>query len=435
MTGQHFDFSVGLDQVAARSGVSVTTVSRALRGNPGVAADTRLRVEQVATELGYLISPSISDLAHGVQPVKRKRVRPVPVNHTPMVGISEVAALADVSMATVSRAIRGLPSVASATQARVQRAAAELGYVSSPIAAALAGGKTKTIGVIAPWVSRWFFGTVVDGAREVVATHGYDLLLYPVDVDPKRARFTSIPGLSRRVDGLLRINVPQGLHALSEYDVRMPQVTIGSSLEGVSGVQLDDVRVGYMATKHLLDLGHRRIAFVGLDPDCIYGFQVAADRHRGYRKALREVQQIPEPQLVKTTGFSVQAGEAALEELLIDAEWQISRLPTAVMAVSDEVAMGLMYAARHRGISIPQQLSVIGVDDHDLAHLFDLTTIAQPVLDQGRTAASMLLKLICAPSKSVVAPDQVTIQAGLVRRNTTAPPRPSCDSQRARQQH
>ncbi len=428
MTGPEFDFSVGLDQVAAGSGVSVTTVSRALRGIPGVAADTRLRVEQVARELGYLISPSSTDLARGAQPVKRKRVRPVPVNHTTMVGISEVAALADVSMATVSRAIRGLPGVAPVTQARVRQAAAELGYVSSPIAAALAGGKTNTIGIIAPWVSRWFFGTVIEGAREVVAAHGYDLMLYPVDVDPRRARCTTIPALSRRVDGLLRINVPQGLHALFELDARMPQVTIGSSLEGVSGVRLDDVQVGYMATKHLLDVGHRRIAFVGLNPDDTYGFQVAADRHRGYRKAVGEVGRTPELQLVKTTGFSVQAGEAALEELLIDAQWQISRLPTAVVAVCDEVAMGLMYAARHHGISIPEQLSVIGVDDHDLAHLFDLTTIAQPVLDQGRTATSMLLELICAPPSLVLESNMVTVEATLVQRNTTAPPRPSGDS-------
>ena len=425
MTGQHIDPTVGFDQIAARSGVSVSTVSRALRGAPGVAAHTRQKVEKVAAELGYPASPNPSETARGMRPVKKRRVRPAPVHHTPMVGIGEVAALAGVSMATVSRAIRGLPGVAHATQLRVQKAAAELGYISSPIAAALAGGKTNTIGVIAPWVSRWFFGTVIEGARQVVAEQGYDLMLYPVGVDPQQAGFTTIPSLSRRVDGILRINVPRGLHALSEYDARMPQVTIGSCLPGVSGVQLDDVHVGYMATKHLLDLGHWRIAFTGLDPDGVYGFRVAADRYEGYRRALDEVGQIPESKLVKTTGFTVQAGEAALEELLIDAGWLIDQMPTAVVAVSDEVAMGLMYAARHRGISIPQQLSVIGVDDHDLAYLFDLTTIAQPVLQQGRTAATMLLKLICASPHVIIEPGVVAIQAGLVQRNTTAPARAS----------
>lgn len=386
-----------------------------------MAAHTRRRIEQVATELGYPVPAGPGERALKRPQEKRKRTRTAPVHHTPMVGITEVATLAGVSMATVSRAIRGLPGVAPTTQARVQQAAAELGYISSPIAAALAGGKTKTIAVIAPWVSRWFFGTVIEGAREVVAEHGYNLMLYPVGVDPQQAGFTTIPSLSRRVDGVLRINVPQGLHALSDYDARMPQVTIGSCLPGVPGVQLDDVHIGYIATKHLLDLGHRRIAFVGLDPDGIYGFQVAADRFEGYRRALGEVGQIPEPQLVKTTGFAVQAGEAALEELLIDAGWQIDQMPTAVVAVSDEVAMGVMYAARHRGISIPQQLSVIGVDDHDLAYLFDLTTVAQPVLDQGRTAASMLLNIICAPPHTIVEAGLVAIPVGLVQRNTTGP--------------
>ena len=419
MTGQHLAGLIGHDQIAARAGVSVSTVSRALRGVPGVAVHTRRRIEQVASELGYISPSRLAEISQ----MKRKRIRPAPQHRSPMVGITDVARLAGVSMATVSRAMRGLPSVAPATQARVQQAAATLGYISSPIAAALAGGKTKTIGIIAPWVSRWFFATVIEGAREVVADQGYDLMLYPVGLDPQQASLTAMPSLSRRVDGILRINVPRGLHALSEYDALMPQVTIGSSLPGVSGVQLDDENVGYMATKHLLDLGHRRIAFVGLDPDGIYGFQAAADRHRGYVKALREARQIPEIDLVKTTGFAVQAGEAALEELMIDAGGQIDQMPTAVVAVSDEVAMGIIHAARHHGISIPQQLSIIGVDNHDLAYLFDLTTIAQPVLDQGRTAAWMLLNIIYSAPQTSGEPGVADVQAALIQRSTTAPPR------------
>ncbi|GGM08563.1 LacI family DNA-binding transcriptional regulator [Nakamurella endophytica] len=337
-------------------------------------------------------------------------------------GIVEVAALAGVSPATVSRALRGLPGVSASTRAAVRVAAEQLGYVASASASALARGRTSAVGVLAPWISRWFFAAVIEGAQELITSHGYDMLLYPLganagpDAGPVDAR-----ALHKRVDGVLGLNVPASMPTDSLRDLRVPLVTVGSTVPGLSGVQVDDVRIGLEATRHLLGLGHSRIGFLGLDPDDLYGFTVAADRHRGYVQALEQAGIEPDPRLTEVTGWAVQGGEAGLGHQLELAAAAGRTLPTAFVAVSDEVAMGALYAARCRGIRVPQDLSVIGVDDHDLSYLFDLTTVSQPVRRQGRLAAELLLEQM--EGGAAARPRVVQIDPGLVVRSTTGPPR------------
>ncbi|MTD16019.1 LacI family DNA-binding transcriptional regulator [Nakamurella sp. YIM 132087] len=339
------------------------------------------------------------------------------------VGIVEVAALAGVSPATVSRALRGIPGVSTATRQLVQKAAADLGYVASPQASALARGRTSAIGVLAPWISRWFFTAVIEGAQDVVTARGYDLLLYPLGANAgPDAQPVDTRGLHKRVDGVLGLNVPVTMRPATLKTLAAPLVTVGSTIPGVPGVRVDDQLVGYLAARHLIDLGHRRIAFLGLDPDDMYGFTVARDRHTGYCRALAEAGLPTHPADVEITGFAVEAGEAALEHQLAIADWDPAALPTAIVAVSDEVAMGVLYAARHRGIRVPQDLSVVGVDNHDLSHLFDLTTVGQPVRQQGAIAAQMLLDLIDGRGVGGGEPVRL-LEPGLVVRNTTAPPR------------
>jgi LacI family repressor for deo operon, udp, cdd, tsx, nupC, and nupG len=340
----------------------------------------------------------------------------------PLIGIVEVAALAGVSPATVSRALRGLPGVSVATRENVEQAAAKLGYVASPSAAALTTGKTRAIGVMAPWISRWFFSAVIEGAQDVVGDQGYDTLLYPLGANAgPAASIIDTRALHKRVDGVLGLNVPLGLQPSSLRNLRVPLVTIGSTIPGVSGVLVDDAEVGYAATCHLLGLGHRRIAFLGRDPDDMYGFTVAADRERGYAKALRENNLEVDSALVGTTGFAVEAGSEAFDQLWERSGRQLARMPTAVFAVSDEVAMGVLYAARQHGVRVPEDLSVIGVDNHDMAYLFELTTIGQPVREQGRIAARMLLDHVQVAEPPM--PKVVRLNPGLIVRKTTAPPR------------
>ncbi len=447
---------VGLDQIAEVTGLSKSTVSRALRGTPGISVHTTARVRTAASKLGYrqpepavassarfggaAASPSpiekpsavLSSTQSAINPVgpqhlpashpqPRRRPRERPPDDRRTVGIQDVAERAGVSAATVSRALTAHPGVAADTRAKVVEAAAALGYVRSPIASALARGQTNAVGVLAPWVSRWFFGAVVEGLREVLTPAGFDIdiMLYPIDGNADLVA-VNIARFLKQVDGLLRINVPPVVRSLADRDLHQPLVTIGEGIEGVAGVLLDDVSVGENATRHLLELGHRRIAFLGTDPDQKFGFVTAANRLRGYRQALRQAGVPIDRKLIKTTGFSVTGGEAGFRQLAEDAIADRNQLPTGIFAVSDEVAMGIIHAANRAGLRVPEDLSVIGIDNHDYAYLFQLTTIAQPAREQGRLGGQLLLQQM---SGELPGAESITVLPELILRHTTAPPR------------
>ena len=277
--------------------------------------------------------------------------------------------------------------------------------------------------MLAPWVSRWFFATVIDGAQQVVADAGYDLLLSPMVHSASSAAVgADIRTLGKKVDGILGLNVPRD--ALTDGlpgRPRIPVVTVGCTMPSLSGVQIDDHQVGELATRHLIELGHRRIAFLGPDPDDQFGFRVAQERHDGYLSALRDAGIEPDPRLAIPTGFLISSGETAFEMLYAATRSSPEGLPTAVVAVSDEVAMGVIYRARRFGIEVPGELSVIGVDNHEVGYLFDLTTVAQPAREQGALAAKMLIEdIVGCPSPE---PRVVRFEPELLVRGTTAPPR------------
>ena len=269
------------------------------------------------------------------------------------VGIAEVAALAGVSPATVSRALRGIPGVAAATRSSVRAAAEQLGYVPSPSAASLSTGRAGAIGVISPWFSRWFFAAAVEGVQSQVLANPYDLLLYPatlaVSADVHRGNLRSI---HKRVDGVIAINVPIAVEQFADF--RVPVVTLGSQYPGVSAVSVDDVTVGSTATDHLLALGHRTIAFLGQDPDRMYGFTTAADRLTGYRRSLSAAGVEVDERLVEITGFSTQGGAESFRRLWSAVDAGRVPRPTAIFAVCDEVAMGILHQATLRGIRVPR---------------------------------------------------------------------------------
>lgn len=330
-----------------------------------------------------------------------------------MTGILDVAKAAGVSVATVSRALRGLPGVSASTRQAVQAAAERLGYVASPSAASLPTGRTRTVGVLAPWVTRWFFTAVIEGANRVFAHSGYDVLLFAADPDHDLPK-AKLQTLSKRVDGLLILNLPwvsAALSGLASAD-RLQVVLVGSGPPGLPIVRIDDVRVGRCAAEHLIGLGHRRIGFVGGEPEGVPHLPVAADRRAGCRAALRSAGLELAERDVFPGDFTMAAGERAAEWLLA-----LPDRPSALVAASDEVAMGLIYRVRQSGLSVPGDLSVVGVDGHDMAHLFGLTTVAQPVREQGRRAAEILLARMAGdPVGSQEFPTYLAI------RETTSPP-------------
>jgi DNA-binding LacI/PurR family transcriptional regulator len=351
---------------------------------------------------------------HTAAPATRGGV--VGVEDGRMPSIRHVAELAGVSLGTVSRALRGRPGVAPETRDRVQEAARALGYVASPSAASLASGRTMAVGVVVPYITRWFYASVVQGAEAVLANAGYDVLLYDLGGrEDARTRLLGGRMLEKRVDAAVLVTLD--LDADERDAVRSlgrPVALVGGD-GGFPSVSIDDVIAGHTATQHLIELGHRRIAFVGVDRNPRGTFLAAAKRRRGYRRALRQAGIEVDPRLEVPGDFTVASGRAAMQALM-----ELDDPPTAVFAASDEMAMGCLHAIRQAGLRSPDDFSVIGVDDHEMSLLHDLTTVAQPVVEQGRIAAALLLNRLrgetVADDATVVVPTQLVVRA------TTGPP-------------
>ncbi|MBE8522098.1 LacI family DNA-binding transcriptional regulator [Amycolatopsis sp. H6(2020)] len=330
-----------------------------------------------------------------------------------MSSIRDVAKQAQVSTATASRALRGLPSVTAETRARVERAAAELDYVIPFNASSLASGRTNSIGIVVPFVSRWFFGTVIAGAETVLREAGLDLVVYGVPDEPSRARFFTEMPVRRRVDAILVLCLP-----LTRWEtdallaLRVPVVLVGSTADGVSSVRIDDFAGATHAVRHLVELGHRRIGLLGETDPPPHGFTTPGRRRNGYLRALAEAGIEPEPALEAAGRFTAADGQVAMDRLLA-----LRNPPTAVFAMSDEMAFGALQALRRTGVDVPTGMSVIGYDDHELAAALDLSTIAQPVVAQGERAAGLLLDQL----QRQAAPTEVVLPTELIRRGTTGP--------------
>lgn len=330
--------------------------------------------------------------------------------------IKDVAEAAGVSIATVSRALHGLPRVSEATRQRVLTAAADLRYVASPSAASLASGQTNAIGVVAPFVNRWFFAAIVHSAEERLRRAGYDLLLYSLgtDADERRRAFSGTL-LRKRVDAVLVLGLqPTADEVAALSAAGGPVAIVGKDVPGWASVRIDDHDAARCAVRHLIDLGHRRIAFIGGEPDDPLQSATPADRLVGYRSELAAAGLPADPALESVGGFTVSGGLAAAERLL-----GLAEPPTAVFAASDEMAMGAMQAVRRAGLRVPQDVSVIGIDDHEMSELLELTTVAQPVAAQGVLAAQMILTALTDPGRPRPA---VTVPTTLIVRGTTAPP-------------
>ena len=332
-----------------------------------------------------------------------------------MVRIEDVAARAGVSTATVSRALRGLPHVSAETRAVVAQAAAELDYVASRSAASLASGRTWSVAVLTPYVDRWFFAQVLGALEEGLRPAGYDVLLHTL---PPLAREPFDPlRLRRRVDAAVVVTVPL---TGAELDVLrglgLPVVFVGAAVPGAASVRVDDVAVGRVATEHLLALGHRHIAHIGGDPTQPLNFHSPADRRAGWMSALREAGVRPRREYDADGGFTPLGGATALQALLA-----VPEPPTAVFAASDEMALGVLAAALRLGVRVPEDLSVVGVDDHPMAEVHGLTTVVQDVTAQGRHAADLVLGALGGESRH--ASEHLLVPVRLAERASTGPPR------------
>lgn len=333
------------------------------------------------------------------------------------VNMTDVARRAGVSIASVSRALRGESGVSAATRERVLAVAAELAYVVSPEASRLSGGPTGRIGVVVPRIDSWFFGTVLAGVAGEIDTVGMDLVVCALPTAAARHRFFETLPLRRKVDAVVVVSMPltDGERTrLRELDV--PTVVVNGDDDGLTAwVGIDDVTAAEQAVGHLIRLGHRDIAMI--QATAIEGESWATDqaRIRGFHRQITAAG-LPDPQVV-TVEWGADGGALGMETLLSDTPW-----PTAVFCHSDQIAIGALRTLRRAGIPVPQQISVIGVDDEPVAEVADLTTVAQPVCEQGTIAARRVIAALDPAHNAVTEPRVVTLPTRLVIRGSTAPP-------------
>ncbi|MFQ4147899.1 LacI family DNA-binding transcriptional regulator [Arthrobacter sp. LAPM80] len=335
------------------------------------------------------------------------------------VSIDDVAARAQVSTATVSRALRGLPKVNPATRARVFAVAEEMGYVPSPSARRLATGRTKTVGVLVPFIDRWYFANALEGIDQELREHGYNLLLFSLGgyMHGQQRRFTE-QMVRKQIDALVVLCLGLSATELAELQrINIPIIAVGGPVGGCRGVHVDDAAAAAAATQHLIDLGHKKIGHLRGGINDEKNFVVPSLRAEAFEATMRRAGLELRPEWSVAGDFTVGQGAAAAATLFT----QSGERPTAIFCGSDEMAIGLMFEARRRGIRIPQDLSLIGIDDHDFSAPAGLSTVAQKPLQHGLLAAQVLL----AELDGLTIPrHEDPMPFKLIQRESTAPPTP-----------
>jgi DNA-binding LacI/PurR family transcriptional regulator len=335
------------------------------------------------------------------------------------VTIRDVARIAGVSPGTVSRAMNGSPLVNASTRMRILDVVSNLNYSPNLTARKLSIGKTLTISVILPFLTRPAYIDRLNGAISMLSQSSYDLVIHAVQ-DPEQ-RDALLAGIlhRERADGVLIISLPpkeKELDLLMKADI--PVILIDArheKLTGIDQVFIDDVEGGKKATRHLIELGHTHIGYIGDMVDTPFHFISSRDRYRGYRLALQEAN-IP-----FNNGYYAEDEHGRLEARHLATKMLTAkRPPSAIFAYSDTTAWGVMEAAQNLGMNIPGDLSVIGFDNIEIAEYLKLTTIHQPLFESGQRGLELLLERLEDPQKPACQEKQ---EIELVLRSTTAPPR------------
>ena len=331
-----------------------------------------------------------------------------------MVTIRDVAAAAGVSITTVSRALNESGRVGPSTRDRVLDAAQQLGYEPNDLARSLHGKATGTIAVLVPDITNPFFPELVNGVQEVANEHGRLLLLCQTSEDAGIAVQELLHLRRKRVDGVVLVGGLAGGEDLSAALAGMPIVTVDrdTSVDGAWVVRSNHRLGGRLATEHLIELGHERIAHIGGPAD----LSVAEDRHDGYREALEDAGLAYEESLVVEGDFLEQSGYDGLRALR-----RRRRGFTALFCGNDMMAIGALRALDDVGLAVPQDVSVVGFDDIHLASYLrpGLTTVHQPIQTLGRRAAELLI----GPAMDSHEPASEVLDVHIVSRQTTVPRR------------
>jgi len=335
------------------------------------------------------------------------------------VTIRDVAREAGVSVATASRALNGKDIVNAQTRDRILLVMEELGFTPSPSARRLSLGRTLTVGVVVSFLTRPQAAERLRGVDAVLTDSEFDLVIYNVESVQKRDHYLNTLAQSQRTDGLLVMSLPPPATAVPILgrspvpvvfiDVHTPSV---AAMPRVTG---DDVAGGALAARHLLDLGHRSVGYVGDAVEDPFGFTSSRDREHGLRRELAAAGvTIPDEWVGHGAHGRYEARDLARRMLTGE------RRPTAIFTASDTQALGVVAAARELGLHVPDDLSVVGYDDIEAADYVGLTTVRQQLFKSGQRGAEILLAEIRSRSEQTPV---VHITPELVVRATTAPPK------------
>jgi len=312
---------------------------------------------------------------------------------TSKVTIQDIARLAGVSKATVSRVLNHKPDVDPETRERILRIMDEHEYVPNIAAAGLAGGRPRLVGVLVPSLTWPLMPQIMLGIGEGVEPSSYEVVLYSMSQNQDRSAIIDRILAAKLTSGLLAVFPgPSSEHLKELHDQGFPVVMMDD--QGQPGempwIGTDNRAGAYSAVRHLLDLGHRRIGHIQGPSH----YQVSRDRFRGYCDALREVGLTPDPELLSRGDFKPPSGRVAGLELL-----RKSERPTAIFAGNDEMAYGVLAAAEEVGLHVPEDLAVVGLDDiAPSQHVRPaLTTVRQPLYEMGRRGMELLLSLVESP--------------------------------------
>jgi DNA-binding LacI/PurR family transcriptional regulator len=327
--------------------------------------------------------------------------------------IADVAAHAGVGVATVSRVLNGHANVRPATRDRVLDAIRTLNYRPSSVARNLSLQRTMVIGALLPWFTNPSAVQRVRGIVDGLNGSAYDLMVFDIESEDRQRRAFELFDRGDRADGLLVVSTnPPDLEVERINAAGLPCILVDGVHPSLPSIAVDDVAGGEMATRHLIELGHRRVALIG-DPPPEFRFDWSRDRTRGYEQALSRAGIDVRPEYVREGTRLLHVARGIAAELLA-----LPERPTAIFAASDTQAFGAIEAARALGIRVPEELSVIGFDDIEVASYVGLTTVRQPLFESGRRGAELLLRALSGRQVDV---RTELLPLELVVRSTTGP--------------
>ena len=327
--------------------------------------------------------------------------------------IQEVAIRAGVSTATVSRALRGLPNVSPNTRKQILQVADTLDYHVPPQVSRQASGR-KVVGIIVPLTEQWYFGKLVSVIEIELTTQGYDAVRYSVDSVEGQISLLRYLINRRLVDGLIMCSLSLTDETADVlYESGLPVTTVETKHVRFSSVGIDNSQATQMATRYLINLGHRRIGLISGEEATALQFAIPLARKRGVIAALEQSGIEFRQELDQPGNYVYEGGAEAMKRL-----FSVHEPPTAVFAFSDEMAIGALKTIRDMNLRVPEDISVIGFDDNDVSAFVGLTTVRQPVTTYGEETVADLLHTF---DQVDAEPVHRLHQAELVVRATTGP--------------